>query len=71
MITLNEMKKRIVREFIDMYGFAPSMNKIVPLESGGAGNLIDWLAFGVNGVGYVYDYRHLILERAEQYDYDA
>jgi len=71
MITMKEMKKRIVREFTDMYGFAPSMNKIVPLESGGAGDLLNWLAFGVNGVGYVYDYRHLSLERAEQYDYEV
>lgn len=54
-----------------MYGFAPSMNKIVPLESSGAGDLLNWLAFAVNGVGYVYDYRHLSLERAEHYDYEV
>ena len=70
MLTMKEMKKRIVREFIGIYGFAPSMNQIIPLESGGSGNMIDWLAFGVNGVGYTYDYRHFLLERAEQYDYE-
>ena len=68
MVTMKEMKKLIVTAFVDMFGFAPTMSKIVPLESCGAGDKIDWLAFAVGGRGYTYDYMRSELERAEQYD---
>lgn len=66
MMTMYETKKAIVSEFKKMYGFAPSLKAITPMESFGAGNLIQWMAFCVGGIGYSYD--GITLERDENYD---
>lgn len=66
MMTMYEMKKAIVSGFTKMYGFAPAMSKIVPMESSGEGNLLQWMAFCVGGIGYSYD--GITLERNESYD---
>lgn len=55
LVTMSEMKALICQEFIRQYGFAPNKKAIVPLESGGAGSKVDWLAFHVGGKGYTFD----------------
>ena len=49
---MKEIKKAIVKAFKAQYGFAPAMKDIIPLETSGSGDLIDWIAFHVNGHGY-------------------
>ena len=69
LVTMSEMKALICQEFKRQYGFAPSKKAIVPLESGGAGNKVDWLAFHVGGKGYTFDVcRRFELVRDEVYD---
>lgn len=67
-MTMNEIKKAITKAFKAQYGFAPAMTKIVPLESSGYGNNIEWLGFAVGGIGYEYDINKG-LEKNEAYDF--
>lgn len=54
LVTMKEMKKLIINEFKNTYGFAPTQKSIRPLETSGAGELIDWMGFDINGIGYSY-----------------
>lgn len=68
-MTLTEMKKAIVKAFQKMYGFAPTTLKaIVPMESAGWDDKLDWLAFCVGGIGYTYDGKTDTLEKDDAYD---
>lgn len=55
MCTMNEMKNRIITAFKKIYGFGPCKKDIIPMESSGSGNLLDWMAFTINGIGYTYN----------------
>lgn len=69
LVTMSEMKTLICQEFIRQYGFAPMKKAIVPLESSGSGDKIEWLAFHVGGKGYTFDVcNYFELARDEAYD---
>ena len=55
MYTMDEMKNRIINAFKKIYGFGPRKKDITPMESSGSGNLLDWMAFTINGIGYTYN----------------
>lgn len=67
MVTMKEMKKMIVNEFKRTYGFAPTQKSIRPLETSGAGELVDWMGFDINGIGYTYE-AYGTVERNDAYD---
>ena len=67
MVTMKEMKRMIVKEFKNTYGFAPTQKSIRPLETSGAGELIDWMGFDINGIGYSYGVYGTV-ERNDAYD---
>ena len=67
MMTMNEIKKAIVKAFEEEYGFAPAMNKIIPMESSGCGNKLDWMAFTVGRIGYTFSKKDG-LDRNDAYD---
>lgn len=64
---MTNIKRKIVESFKKEYGFAPSMTAIVPMESSGKGNGIDWLAFNINGIGYEYRIGGTV-QKNENYD---
>ena len=53
-MTMNEMKKAIVKTFKVQFGFAPALKDIRPLETSGCGKHYEFIAFHVNGIGYIY-----------------
>lgn len=67
MMTMKEMKRAIVKSFKEVYGFAPTQKSIVPLESCGYEEEIEWMAFSIGGKGYAYK-AYGTVERAESYD---
>ena len=66
-MTMDEIKKAIVESFKRIYGFAPTLKAIHPLEYGGKGNLIDFVCFHVGGIGDAYTVGGEV-ERAKYYD---
>lgn len=72
-MTMNEIKKAIIKAFKRDFGFAPAtMKAIVPLESSGytidGTEFITWVAFAVGRIGYTYDKSLDLLEKCEGYD---
>lgn len=68
-MTMKEIKKAIVESFKRLYGFAPTIKAIRPLEYGGSGNKIEFIGFHVGGVGYAFRVNEEV-ERAECYNMD-
>lgn len=66
-MTMNEMKKAIVKSFKVNFGFAPALKDIKPLETSGCGSHYDFIAFHVNGIGYIYRPYELVI-RNNAYD---
>lgn len=72
-MTMNEIKKAIIKAFVRDFGFAPStMKAIVPLESSSYNidgcEFFSWLAFAVGKIGYTYDPTLDLLEKSEVYN---
>lgn len=68
---LHLVKKDIVENMKRIYGFAPKLKDIRPLESCEDGDFITWLGFDINGVGYEWNASHYANERvykSESYD---
>ena len=67
-MTMDEIKRAIVKAFKDQYGFAPAMKSIIPLEGSGFENEYTWIGFAVGGIGYEYDTLEG-LTKSEAYDF--